>query len=70
MASTLQSMDVVIDDKELAMAVLNGVPSRFETIITALDAIGDDEASLTFDKVPGRVLQEEERFSMRNGSQH
>ncbi len=40
MASTLQSMDVTIDDKEMAMAVLNGLPPRFETIITALDAIG------------------------------
>ncbi len=44
MASTLQSMDVTIDDKEMAMAVLNGLPPRFETIITALDAIGDDDA--------------------------
>ncbi len=26
MASTLQSMDVTIDDKEMAMAVLNGLP--------------------------------------------
>ncbi len=30
-ASVLQSMDVTIDDKEMAMAVLNGLPSRFGT---------------------------------------
>ncbi len=50
MASVLQSMGVIIDDKEMAMAVLNGLPPRFGTIITALDAIGDDDPSFTFDK--------------------
>ncbi len=39
-ASVLESMGITIDDKEKAMAVLNGLPKRFETIITALDAIG------------------------------
>eukprot|EP00171_Calliarthron_tuberculosum_P000627 IDg627t1 len=68
MAATLKSMDVVIDDKEMAMAVLNGLPQRFETIITALDAIGDDDISFTFDKVRGRLLQEEKRFTMRESS--
>ncbi len=38
---------LTIDDKEMAMAVLNGLPSRFGTIITALDAIGDDDPSFT-----------------------
>ncbi len=45
----------------MAMAVLNGLPPRFETIITAHDAIGDDDASFTFDKVRSRLLQEERR---------
>ncbi len=62
MASVLQSMDVTIDDKEMAMAVLNGLPPRFGTIITALDAIGDDDPSFTFDKVRSRLLQEEKRW--------
>eukprot|EP00171_Calliarthron_tuberculosum_P002750 IDg2750t1 len=70
MASVLQSMTVVIDDKEMAMAVLNGLPRRFETIITALDAIGDDDASFTFEKVRSRLLQEEKRFAMRSSTQH
>lgn len=65
-ASTLQSMDVEIDDKELAMAVLNGLPPRFGTIITALDAIGDEDESFTFDKVKSRLLQEEKRASLRS----
>ncbi len=50
------------------MAVLNGLPPRFETIITALDAIGDDDASFTFDKVRSRLLQEERRSSIRGKS--
>ena len=41
MATVLTSMGVNIDDKEMAMAVLNGLPSSFQTLITALDAIGD-----------------------------
>eukprot|EP00171_Calliarthron_tuberculosum_P023586 IDg23586t1 len=61
MASVLQSMDVTIGDKELAMAVLNGLPASYETIITALDAIGDDDDSFTLDKVRSRLLQEEKR---------
>eukprot|EP00171_Calliarthron_tuberculosum_P005101 IDg5101t1 len=59
MALTLESMNVTIDDKELAMAVLNGLPERYQSIITALDAIGDEDASFTFDKVRSRLLQEE-----------
>ncbi len=50
------------------MAVLNGLPKRFETIITALDAIGDDDPSFTFDKVRSRLLQEEKRSAMRDNA--
>ncbi len=35
-------MGVEIDDKELAMAVLNGLPERFDSLICALDALGND----------------------------
>ncbi len=60
-------MGAIIDDKEKAMAVLNGLPPRYETIITALDAIGDDDPSFTFDKVRRCLLQEETRSAMRAG---
>ncbi len=47
LASALKSMGVDIDDKEIAMAVLNGLPERFNNLISALDALGnEDEASL------------------------
>ncbi len=68
MASILESMGITIDDKEKAMAVLNGLAKRFETIITALDAIGDDDPSFTFDKVRSRQLQEENRSAMRSAA--
>ena len=65
MASILQSMNVAIDDKEMAMAVLNGLPAHYGTIITALDAIGDEDDSFTFEKVRSRLLQEEKRRTSR-----
>jgi len=68
MASVLESMGVDIDDKEMAMAVLNGLPKSFRTLITALDAIGDDDPSFTFDKVRSRLLQEERRSIMLTSS--
>ena len=64
MASVLSSMGVIIDDKEMAMAVLNGLPSSFQTLITALDAIGDEDPTFTFDKVRSLLLQEERRASI------
>ncbi len=68
MASVLESMRVTIDDKEKAMVVLNGLPKRFETIVTALGEIGDDDPSFTFDKVRSRRFQEEKRSAMRSTS--
>lgn len=41
------------------MPALHGLPSHFETIITAHDAIDDGVASFTSGKVRGHLLQEE-----------
>ncbi len=68
MVSVLESMGVINDDKDKAMEVHNGLPKRFETMITALDAIGDDDPSFTFDKVRDRLFQEEKRSAMRSTS--
>ena len=65
MATVLTSMGVNIDDKEMAMAVLNGLPSSFQTLITALDAIGDEDPTFTFDKVRSLLLQEERRAAIQ-----
>ena len=72
LAATLKSMGVEIDDQELAMAALNGLPSAYESLIVALDAVGNDEKSFTFELVKSRLLQEEQRAMERettdNGS--
>lgn len=38
-AATLKSMSIDIDQKEIAMAVLNGLPPQYEYLIVALDAL-------------------------------
>ncbi len=65
LAATLKSMKVDIDDKEIAMAALNGLPSTYEGLIVALDALGNDDKSFTFDLVKSRLLQEEQRATER-----
>ena len=63
--STLKSMKVEIDDKELVMATLNGPPSSYESLIVALDALGNDDETFIFDLVKSRLLQEEQWSSER-----
>lgn len=50
LAATLKVMDVVIDDKEMEMAVLNWL-SPYETLIIALDALGSDNEAFSYDLV-------------------
>ena len=59
LAATLQSMSVEIDDKEIAMAVLNGLPPRFHSLIVALDAPGNEDKVFGLEFVNSRLLQEE-----------
>lgn len=70
LSSVLQSMGIEIDTQEMAMAILNGLPSKYGNIITALDALGADESRslVTFDVVKSRLLQEEQRFEMRGST--
>jgi hypothetical protein len=57
----LKSMDVTIDEKEIAMAaVLNGLPSKYDHFIVAMDALGDD-SKVSYEFVKSRLLQEEQR---------
>lgn len=67
-AATLKSMYVIIDDKELAMASLNGLPSSYESLIVALDALRTEGNSFTFDLVKSRLLQEEQRAQERDAA--
>ncbi len=47
------------------MAVLNGLPERFDSLICALDALGNDNDTFTLEFVKSRLLQEEQRMKMR-----
>ena len=68
LAAKLKLMNVHIDDKEMAMAVLNGLPPRFDNLIVAPDALGNEEKVFSLDFVKSRLLQEEQRESMKNES--
>ena len=65
LAATLKSMGVTIDDQEMAMALLNGLPDRFDGLISALDALDDNDKSFTFNFVKSRCVQEEQRHTQR-----
>eukprot|EP00171_Calliarthron_tuberculosum_P023184 IDg23184t1 len=65
LATTLKNMGVDIDDNEMAMALLNGLPDRFDSLISALDALGNEDKIFTFEFVKSRLLQEEQRADMR-----
>ena len=55
----LKEMGVSIDDKELAMTLLASLPEEFKALITALDAVGED--NLSFEKVKGMLLNDADR---------
>ena len=59
-------MNVIIDDSEMAMAVLNGLPDDYDHLISALDALGNEDESFTLEFVKSRILQEEQRMNMRS----
>ena len=70
LASVLKSMKVDVDDKEVAMAILNGLPSSYDNLIVALDALGNEDKLFSVDLVKSRLLQEEQRASMRESGEH
>lgn len=59
-ASVLTSMGVDIEDFEVGMTVLNGLPELFNFIIIALDEIGKDWLSL--ERLKRRLLQEKQKM--------
>lgn len=52
----------------MAMAMLNGLPARFESLIVALDALGSEDKMFSLDFVKSRLLQEEQRADMKINS--
>ena len=74
----LKEMGVNIDDKELAMTLLASLPEEFKPLITALDAVGDE--NISYDKVKNMLLNDvdrtkdsrssEDAFSAKRGLHH
>jgi hypothetical protein len=65
LAATLKNMGVEINDNEMAMALLNGLPDRLDGLISALDALGNEDKIFTFEFVKSWLLQEEQRTDIR-----
>ena len=57
----MKEMGINVDDKELAMTLLGSLPEQFKPLITALDAVGED--NLSFEKVKGMLLNDADRMS-------
>lgn len=66
LAAASKSMNVGVDGNELAMAFLNSLPDLFDSLISALDALGDDKKVLPFAYVFSWYEQEEKRHQERN----
>ena len=57
LSATLKSMNVVISEIEMAIALLNGLTEEDNTLISALDAIYEDETKLKFEFIESRIIQ-------------
>ncbi|CAB3979797.1 Hypothetical predicted protein [Paramuricea clavata] len=62
----LKEMGVNIDDKELTMTVLASLPEEFKPLITALDAVGED--NISFEKVNNLEAVETKKRNQRKRS--
>lgn len=65
LAADLKSMEVIVEDEDVAMSILCGLSERFEHLIVAIDTMTGDKA-LTLEFVKSRLLQEEQRLNDRS----
>ena len=65
LAADCKAIEVTIEDKDMAMTVLCGIPQKYEHLIVAIDAATSD-SSLSMDFVKSRLLQEEQRMMARD----
>jgi len=59
LGENLKAMGGEVTEMDVAMSVLSGLSSKYENLLVALDAKGEDELSLDF--VKSRLLQKERR---------
>lgn len=69
LASIPKSMGLDIDNQAMVMDVLNGLPTKYDYTITALDAFADAR-EFKLDVIEIGLLREEQRSAMRSGSSH
>lgn len=58
-------MNVIVNEMEIALALLYGFPFRLENLIVNFDVMGNKDKIFTPANVRARLLQEEQRFSTR-----
>ncbi len=68
LAASLKATNVDIPLSEMTMALLNGLPQEYNALISALDAVEDDNAEHAWEFVKSRIMQEEQRINMRTQS--
>jgi len=66
LGENLEAMGGEVTEMDVAMSVLNGLTSKYENLLVALDAKGEDQLSLKF--VKSRFLQEERRQADKSPS--
>jgi len=66
LGKNLKAMGGEVTEMDVAMSVLNGRTSKYENLLVALDAKGENELSLDF--VESRLLQEEWRLADKSPS--
>jgi len=68
LSANLKSMSVTVDDSEMDMTLLCGLPDLYDPLRSVSDAIGAEESVLEFEHVKKRVMQEEQRINMRTSA--
>lgn len=67
-ASNLKSMNIKLDDHDLAMGTLSNLPQKSGSLMSALDASVHDPDVFTLKFIKGHLLQEGRRSIMRGGN--
>lgn len=56
-------MSFILEDSEMAMLLLNGLPDRFDELISAVDSLGNDGQFFSFEFV-AIICHQEKNFML------
>ncbi len=65
LAASSKAMNIGMPQNEMAMALLTGLPQKYNALISAPDAVKDNDAELDWEFVKSRAMQGEQRINMR-----